>query len=58
MNKNLEEIYKKNVRDLQEQNRNLMVNPKESSRNSTYPNPPRIFKLLHESLRISQVTGE
>ena len=25
MNKNLEEIYKKNVRDLQEQNRNLMV---------------------------------
>jgi len=25
MNKNLEDIYKKNIRDLQEQNRNLMV---------------------------------
>ena len=28
MNKNLEEIYKKNIRDLQEQNRNLMVRVK------------------------------
>ncbi len=30
-----------------------MVNPKEISRTPTYPNPPRIFKSLHEFPRIS-----
>jgi len=35
------------------ENRNLMVNRKVSSRTPTYPNPPRTFKSLHESPRIS-----